>query len=156
MMGPSETPEPHEKASRPMPYDERATSTAGRRPQGGPSAPDAAPGPAQGASRVRAASHTGGTAGSKAAGRAPAGGPRPPKKPIDPSAATIDQPAHPLPAVRTGRIDYDRYLERSTAKFKIFSAEERRIRNRRLAVGLVILLLAVIILIWVVVSRTLE
>lgn len=140
-----------------MSYDERATSTAGRGPRGGASAPNAAPGPAQGASRVRVTSRTEGDTGRPGGTRPASGAARPPKKPVvDPSAATIDQPAHPLPAVRTGRIDYDRYLERSTAKFKIFSAEERRIRNRRLAVGLVILALAVVILAWVVVSRTME
>lgn len=80
---------------------------------------------------------------------------KPPAKKIDPSAATIDRPAHPLPAVRTSHIDYDRYLERETARFKIFSAEERRARNRRIAIGLVIGVVVALILAWAVASRVL-
>lgn len=79
--------------------------------------------------------------------------PQKPAKKIDPTAATIDKPAHPLPAVRMGRIDYDRYLMHETDRFKIFSAEERRARNRHILIGLAIAVVVGVILAWAVVSR---
>jgi len=62
-------------------------------------------------------------------------------------------PAHPLPRYRSGKIDYDRYLEASTNKFKIFSAESRRQRNKSIATGAAIVALVVIIVIWAVLSK---
>lgn len=63
------------------------------------------------------------------------------------------QSAHPLPAQRSGKLDYDRYLERSTSKFKIFSAEERRKRKRTaITVGIVLLVVAVIV-VWAIWSQ---
>lgn len=63
------------------------------------------------------------------------------------------QPAHPLPEHRTGTIDYDRYLERSTDKFKIFSAAERRRRKRAVATGAAIVAAVAIIVIWAILSQ---
>ena len=74
-------------------------------------------------------------------GRAPAG--RPPIR-----------PAHTLPEHRTGTIDYDRYLERSTSKFKIFSAAERRRRKRTAATAVAVAALVAIIVIWAIMSQS--
>ena len=62
-------------------------------------------------------------------------------------------PAHPLPMYRSGKIDYDRYLEASSNKFKIFSAETRRQRNKAIATGVAIAALVAIIVIWAVLSK---
>ena len=63
------------------------------------------------------------------------------------------QPAHPLPAQRSTKLDYDRYLERSTSKFKIFSAEERR-KRKRTAIGVgIVLIVVVIIVVWAICSQ---
>lgn len=155
-----------------MPYDERSTSAQATRPRSASAPSGAKRRPAQGRPAERAAGAPGsasphqaprpkkkGAAGSgKKGGSAPHAARQQPQKPrqkIDPSAATIDRPAHPLPAVRTSHIDYDRYLMRSTDKFKIFSAEEQRARNRHLAIGGVIALVAILILVWAVISRML-
>ena len=62
-------------------------------------------------------------------------------------------PAHPLPMYRSGKIDYDRYLEASSNKFKIFSAETRRQRNKAIATGVAIAALVAVIVIWAVLSK---
>lgn len=63
------------------------------------------------------------------------------------------RPAHPLPAQRSGKLDYDRYLERSTSKFKIFSAEERR-KRKRTAIGVAaVLIVVVLIVVWAICSQ---
>lgn len=74
-------------------------------------------------------------------------------KPLDPSRPAVARPAHPLPEHRTGTIDYDRYLERSTNKFKIFSAEERRRRKRTVATVAAVVAAVVIIVIWAILSQ---
>lgn len=63
------------------------------------------------------------------------------------------RPAHPLPAQRSGKLDYDRYLERSTSKFKIFSAEERRRRKRTAIVVAAILIVVAAIVVWAIWSQ---
>lgn len=64
------------------------------------------------------------------------------------------RPAHPLPEHRTGTLDYDRYLERSTSKFKIFSAAEQRRRKRAVAIGAAVAAVVVIIVVWAILSQT--
>jgi hypothetical protein len=71
---------------------------------------------------------------------------------VRPDTPTIDHPAHPLPSVRHGTIDYDRYLEPPSAKFKIFSAERRRQRRRAIAIGVLVAVIVVLIVAWAVVS----
>lgn len=113
-----------------------------------------APSPSsEGGNSHRRPEHSG-KGGSPSGKRAPKR-PQKPAEKIDPRAATIDKPAHPLPAVRMGQIDYDRYLMHETDKFKIFSAEERRARNRHFLVGLVIAVVVALILAWAVASRAL-
>ncbi len=58
------------------------------------------------------------------------------------------RPAHPLPSRRTRTLDYDRYLEPPTAKFRIFSAEQRRQRRRRVIVTLAVIAVLAAILLW--------
>lgn len=53
------------------------------------------------------------------------------------------RPAHPLPAYRTERLDYDRYLERPRDKFQIFTAQSRRRRARAIAGGVALALFVV-------------
>lgn len=90
----------------------------------------------------------------------PAGGPSAPdarQRPTNAAGAGMPgqvRPAHPLPAQRSGTLDYDRYLERSTSKFKIFSAAEQRRRRRTIAIGAAIGALAVIIVVWAIMSQT--
>ena len=62
-------------------------------------------------------------------------------------------PAHPLPQYRSRELDYDRYLEASSNKFKIFSAETRRQRKRTLATAAAVAALVVIVIIWAVLSQ---
>lgn len=63
------------------------------------------------------------------------------------------RPAHPLPEYRNNNLDYDRYLERSTSKFKIFSAEERRKRRKSaIAIGAVLVVVAVVV-VWAILSQ---
>ena len=45
------------------------------------------------------------------------------------------RPAHPLPARRANRVDYDRYLEKPKSKSQIFLAENRRKRRRSILIG---------------------
>ena len=68
-------------------------------------------------------------------------------------APVASRPAHPLPERRSGTLDYDRYLERSTAKFKIFSAEERRKKIRTAIVVGVILAVVFAIVVWAILSE---
>lgn len=63
------------------------------------------------------------------------------------------RPAHPLPAQRSGKLDYDRYLERSTSKFKIFSAEERRKRKRTAIAVAAVLIVVLLIVVWAIWSQ---
>ena len=65
------------------------------------------------------------------------------------------RPAHPLPAYRSERLDYDRYLERSHDKFQIFSAQNRRRKMRSLAGGaaLVLFVLATVVAIVVILNQ---
>ncbi len=65
------------------------------------------------------------------------------------------RPAHPLPMRRSHMVDYDRYLQKSKDKFQIFSAENRRKRNRALAaaVGLGLFVVATIVIIVYLLSR---
>ena len=65
------------------------------------------------------------------------------------------RPAHPLPALKSSRIDYDRYLQRSKDKFRIFSAEERRRRNRAAAAaaGLGLFVVATIVIIFMLLNQ---
>jgi hypothetical protein len=62
-------------------------------------------------------------------------------------------PAHPLPEHRSGRIDYDRYLERSTDSFKIFSAGERRRRRHWVLVLALFAVLVALVALWAVLSQ---
>ncbi len=71
----------------------------------------------------------------------------------DPGAPAASRPAHPLPERRSGTLDYDRYLERSTAKFMIFSAEERRKKIRTGIVVGVILVVVFAIVVWAILSE---
>lgn len=65
------------------------------------------------------------------------------------------RPAHPLPAYRTERLDYDRYLERPRDKFQIFSAQSRRRKMRALAGGaaLVLFVIATVVAIIVILNQ---
>ena len=85
------------------------------------------------------------------AGRTSSSRPRRPK--VDPSAPSIDRPAHPLPSVRSARLNYDQYLQHATDKFQIFSAAERRARRKRVAVACGVVVLVALVIIWVAVSR---
>lgn len=76
------------------------------------------------------------------------------RSPHNPMGRPAVRPAHPLPKHRTGTIDYDRYLERSTNKFKIFSAAERRRRKRAVATGAAIVAAIAIIVIWAIMSQS--
>ena len=64
------------------------------------------------------------------------------------------KPAHPLPARRSSKLDYDRYLERSTDKFKIFSAEERRRRKRVLVTAVAVIAVLAVIVVWAILSQS--
>ncbi len=64
------------------------------------------------------------------------------------------KPAHPLPARRSAKLDYDRYLERSTDKFKIFSAEERRRRKRVLVTAVAVVAVVAVIVVWAILSQS--
>ena len=70
----------------------------------------------------------------------------------DASRATIDAPAHPLPAQRQGRIDYDQYLESQTSNFKIFSAEEDR-KRRRSTLLITAGVIVTMVVLWAIISR---
>lgn len=72
--------------------------------------------------------------------------------PTDASRATIDAPAHPLPAVRQGKVDYDQYLQSPTSKFNIFSAEQDR-RRRRSVVATVAAVTLTIVVLWILISH---
>lgn len=72
---------------------------------------------------------------------------------VDPSAPSIDRPAHPLPTTRRGSLNYDQYLQRATDKFQIFSAGERRARRKRAAVACAVVVLVAIIIIWAALSQ---
>lgn len=74
-------------------------------------------------------------------------------QPPSPGAPATSRPAHPLPEFRSGALDYDRYLERSTDKFKIFSAGARRRRNRAIATAVAIAAVVVIVVAWAIMSR---
>ncbi len=65
------------------------------------------------------------------------------------------RPAHPLPAYRTERLDYDRYLERPHDKFRIFSAQNRRRKMRALAgsAALALFVLATVVAIVVILNQ---
>jgi hypothetical protein len=67
---------------------------------------------------------------------------------------TIDRPAHPLPNVRRNAIDYDRYLEPASAKFKIFSAEKRRRQRRTIIIAVLAIIVLVAIIAWAIASGT--
>lgn len=71
----------------------------------------------------------------------------------DPGAPAASRPAHPLPERRNATLDYDRYLERSTAKFKIFSAEERRKKIRTGVMVGIILVAVFAIVVWAILSE---
>ena len=64
------------------------------------------------------------------------------------------RPAHPLPSVRSDRLDYDRYLQRSTDRFKIFSAEADRRRKRVIATAVAVAAVVVLIVAWAIASQT--
>lgn len=66
----------------------------------------------------------------------------------------VPRPAHPLPAVRRETLNYDQYLERSTDKFQIFSAQERRKRRKALATAAVFVVLVSAVICWVLLWRT--
>lgn len=72
---------------------------------------------------------------------------------VDPGAPVASRPAHPLPERRTSTLDYDRYLEKSTSKFKIFSAEERRKRMRAAVVVAAVLVVVALIVVWAILSE---
>lgn len=63
------------------------------------------------------------------------------------------RPAHPLPALRSHELDYDRYLQRSTDRFKIFSAEDRRRRGRNAALAVAVAAFVVIVVVWAIASQ---
>ena len=78
---------------------------------------------------------------------------KPRAKKVDPSAPSIDRPAHPLPSVRSGQLNYDQYLQRATDKFQIFSAAERRARRKRVIFACAAVVICALVIIWVAVSR---
>jgi hypothetical protein len=74
-----------------------------------------------------------------------------PNNPAQPRGGV--RPAHPLPEVRSGKLDYDRYLQTSSDKFQIFSAGERR-RHRRTAVVVAAVAVAVLFVVaWAIASQ---
>ena len=85
------------------------------------------------------------------AGRQPSARER--RKRVDPSAPSIDRPAHPLPSVRSANLNYDQYLQRATDKFQIFSAAERRARRKRVVAACAVVVVVALLIIWVAVSR---
>lgn len=85
------------------------------------------------------------TGARRPAGRAGASPSAPDEPPI--------RPAHPLPALRSHELDYDRYLQRPTDRFKIFSAEERRRRGRNAALAVAVAAFVVIIVVWAIASQ---
>lgn len=94
-------------------------------------------------------------AGQERGGR-PSGAPEPERATRQtriPAGQPPIRPAHPLPERRTGTIDYDRYLERSTSKFKIFSAAERRRRKRTIATAAAVVAVVAIVVIWAIMSQ---
>lgn len=72
----------------------------------------------------------------------------------DPSSPAIDRPAHPRQQARSGSVNYDRYIEPLAVRSPIFSAERRRQRFRTVAIGLAIGALLLLLVIWVVLSRS--
>ena len=66
----------------------------------------------------------------------------------------VEREQRRLDRTQQDRLDYDRYLQRSTDRFKIFSAEADRRRKRVIATAVAVAAVVVLIVAWAIASQT--